>query len=286
VSESSFALSSLRDKRSSGKKVDIVKKEKKTDPVAEIDQAPLQSEEAVLEAAETVLLKTVVDQLPSPSLLSFSQSIGTTLSGEVFFMDGFRADLMDYLTMLLVRGGGRRSFVMTDYVTKVLVGESTSNASVLLSSLDSHPLGVDLVSVTWLVAAMFPFEELRKTLSRSSPFNTTDSDWYTFSCWKSLCRGNVDSLSMPPPVLVPMKRQAPIRSAWLPNEDVEKSLRRQRQVAEKYGVLTEEIVLPVETTKLNSSVSSDEVPRKKNKTVDFEEESQIVVYKNSSFFNL
>lgn len=95
--------------------------------------------------------------------------------GEVFWIDGFAPLATDVLIRYIVAGGGRRSMVLFDGVSKALLGPRPSSSSderdSMVALLRRHPMGVECVNATWVVEQLFSMDAVVDMLRGEAPFS-------------------------------------------------------------------------------------------------------------------
>lgn len=97
--------------------------------------------------------------------------------GEVFWIDtdGFPPLATDVLIRYIVAGGGRRSMVLFDGVSKALLGprpgSSSDERNSMVVLLRRHPVGVDCVNATWVIEQLFSMDVVIDILRGEAPFS-------------------------------------------------------------------------------------------------------------------
>jgi len=97
--------------------------------------------------------------------------------GEVFWIDtdGFPPLATDVLIRYIVAGGGRRSMVLFDGVSKALLGPRPGSCSdernLMAVLLRRHPMGVECVNATWVVEQLFSMDVVVDILRGEAPFS-------------------------------------------------------------------------------------------------------------------
>lgn len=98
--------------------------------------------------------------------------------GEVFWIDtdGFPPLVTDVLIRYIVAGGGRRSMVLFDGVSKALLGPRPSSSSdertsMVIQLLRRHPVGVECVNATWVIEQLFSMDAVVDMLRGEDPFS-------------------------------------------------------------------------------------------------------------------
>jgi len=106
---------------------------------------------------------------------STSRLNGDAFRGEVFWIDGFAPPATDVLIRYIVAGGGRRSIVLYDGVSKALLGPQMGSTSdernSIATLLKRHPLGVECVNATWVMEQLFSIEAVIDVLRGEAPFS-------------------------------------------------------------------------------------------------------------------
>jgi len=97
--------------------------------------------------------------------------------GEVFWIDtdGFPPLATDVLIRYIVAGGGRRSMVLFEGVSKALLGPRPSSSSdernLMAVLLRRHPMGVECVNATWVIEQLFSIDVVVDILRGEAPFS-------------------------------------------------------------------------------------------------------------------
>ena len=97
--------------------------------------------------------------------------------GEVFWIDtdGFPPLATDVLIRYIVAGGGRRSMVLFDGVSKALLGprpgSSSDERNLMAVLLRRHPMGVECVNATWVIEQLFSMDVVVGILRGEAPFS-------------------------------------------------------------------------------------------------------------------
>lgn len=187
-------------------------------------------------------------------------------------------------------GGGRLSFVLTDSVTKAILGENIS--PVLISALECHPVGVSFLNLTWVIDSLFSASPIISLLKSRSPFQDADIDFDRILTMDDLCNcynirkvvnplPSNDFCLMPPPMKHSSVKRSNSKLSWL-TEDTISSIGKRKQ-SSLIDVRTDLLEENAHThTHLNSKRSKIST----KKEVDLNDESQIVLYRNSSLLNL
>ncbi len=76
----------------------------------------------------------------------------------------------DYITQCILAGGGRRSAILTQEVTKALLGPHCEQER-LLAELGRHPLGAAQVNLVFLLESLLGLHPLLRLLQSNSQFS-------------------------------------------------------------------------------------------------------------------
>eukprot|EP01036_Dinobryon_divergens_P025268 gene25267-33798_t len=172
VPESSFSIVPPLEKKSKKVLKSNHKKERAKSPVKSTIPPAQQPVEVAVMDSQTVLQhvdRILRAKMAAPLLPTrLPPDKDSIFARELFFVEGFHSQIMDYIVRLILWGGGHRCMILNQTVTMVLIGDLADKS--ILPEIDRHPYGVQFVNMTWLIDAMFGFQKVVEIVRTETPF--------------------------------------------------------------------------------------------------------------------